>query len=217
EGHRLPAVLLDYLTREMLDQRWDILAALAQRRQPQGEHVDAVEQVGAELAGPDQRFKVAVRGRQHANIHRNAAVAAHALDLAFLEHAQELRLHRERHIADFVEEERAAVRLLELPQVPRESAGERALFVAKKLGLDQLRRDRGAVYGDERRRAPGARLVQRARHQLLARARLTQDADARLAGGHAPDLGHQVAHRLARPDDFVLAQALAQPPVLLLE
>jgi len=37
---------------------------------------------------------------------------------------------------NFVEEQRAAVRLLELAEVTRCRAGERALLVAEELGLD---------------------------------------------------------------------------------
>ena len=40
-------------------------------------------------------------------------VAADRPDLAVLEHAQQLALEAEAHVADLVEEERAAVRLLE--------------------------------------------------------------------------------------------------------
>jgi hypothetical protein len=40
-------------------------------------------------------------------------------------------LHGQRHVADFVEKQRASVRLFELAGVPRRRAGERALFVAE--------------------------------------------------------------------------------------
>ena len=40
-------------------------------------------------------------------------VAADAGEFAVLQHAQDFALERERHVADFVEEKRAAVALLE--------------------------------------------------------------------------------------------------------
>ena len=43
---------------------------------------------------------------------------AHALDFSRIEHAQQLDLHVERHIPDFVEEQRARVRKLELAGPP---------------------------------------------------------------------------------------------------
>ena len=86
-----------------------------------------------------------------------------ALDLAALERAQQLGLQVQRQLADLVEEERAAVRLLEgAPCARRDRAGERALLVAEQLALDELLGDGRAVDRDEgllraRRRARGRR------------------------------------------------------------
>src|SRR6266849_3963790 len=56
-----------------------------------------------------------------------------------------------------------------------------------------------------------------ARNQLLARARLAENADARLARRHALHLRHHTLHGFAFPNDLVLANALAQVPVLVLQ
>jgi hypothetical protein len=47
-------------------------------------------------------------------------------------------LHRRRHLADLVEEQRAAVGELEAALAARCAAGERALLVAEQLALEQL-------------------------------------------------------------------------------
>ena len=60
-------------------------------------------------------------------------------------------------------------------------------------------------------------LVQRARRQLLAGPGFAVDADAGLAGGDALHLGHHAAHGVAGPDDLMLADALAQLAVLVLQ
>ena len=91
-----------------------------------------------------------MRGHDHAHVDRDGAVAADALHLALLQHAQQLGLHHQRHVADFVQEERAVVGLLELAEVPRGRARERALLVAEQLGFDQLAGHGGAVQRDER-------------------------------------------------------------------
>ena len=65
--------------------------------------------------------------------------AAEALDLALLQHAQQLDLRRRADVADLVEEERAALGQLEPPLLERLRAGERALLVAEQLGFDQAR------------------------------------------------------------------------------
>ena len=99
-------------------------------------------------------------------------VAADAARSALLEHAQQLRLHRRRQLADLVEEERAAVRRLEAADAPLARAGEGAALVAEELALEQRLRDRGAVHDDEGLVAARAELVDRARDELLAGAAL---------------------------------------------
>ncbi len=53
--------------------------------------------------------------------------------------------------------------------------------MAEELVFHQLRGDGAAVDGDERLLRPRAEVVEGARHQLLARAGLSRDEDARVA------------------------------------
>ena len=80
-------------------------------------------------------------------------IAADAGELAILQHAQDLPLQRQRHVADFVEEERAAVALLEAADALAGRAGEGAFLVAEEFALEQLLGDGGAVDRDEALRA----------------------------------------------------------------
>ena len=52
--------------------------------------------------------------------------------------------------------------------------------------------------------------MQSPRHQFLACAGFTIDADARFAGRHALDLRHHAAHGFAGEDQSMLAHARAQ-------
>ena len=76
--------------------------------------------------------------------------AAEALELALLEHAQQLGLDGRRHLADFVEKQHAAVGLLDAARLGADRAGEGAALVAEQLRLEQLIRKRRAVDRDER-------------------------------------------------------------------
>ena len=53
---------------------------------------------------------------------RMVVIAAHALELPLLQHAQQLHLHVRRQVADLVEEDRAAVGELETAFAGRDSA-----------------------------------------------------------------------------------------------
>src|SRR6185503_3103351 len=138
-------------------------------------------------------------------------------DLALLDRAQDLGLQLERHVADLVEQQRAAVRLLELPDVARRSTRKRALLVAEQLALEQRGRDRGAVDGHEAP-APSRREVQRARHALLAAAGLARDQHDGLARARLRDALAQLVDRGALADEVPWpGQLLAQTLALLLE
>ena len=109
--------------------------------QLQRHDVEPVVEVLAELARRLLRVEVAMRRRDHAHVDRNRLRRAHRPHLAFLQHAQQLHLQRQRHVADLVEEQRAAVGRLEQALVRLHGAGERAARVAEQLGLEQLARE----------------------------------------------------------------------------
>ena len=78
------------------------------------DHREAEVEVLAELVRrATRRRQVAVRGRDHAHVDPDRAAAADARQLALLQHAQQLGLRARAQVADLVEEQRAAVRLLE--------------------------------------------------------------------------------------------------------
>ena len=103
-----------------------------------------------------------------------SASAAEAPHVPVLQHAQELDLRGRGQLADLVEEQRPARRLLDEAHAIAHGVGERALEVPEELRLDEPGRDGAAVDGHERR--PGARRerVQRPRDELLARPRLAR-------------------------------------------
>ena len=152
----------------MLRELADVGRTLAQRRDLQVHDVEAEQQVLAECALAHRFGKVAVRSRNDADVDRNRASAADAVDDPLLDGAQQLRLQPHIHLGDFVEQQRAAVRLLEFADAAGDRAGEGAFLVAEQLGFQQVLRDRGAVDGDEGLlRAVGA-AVNVARQHLLA-------------------------------------------------
>ena len=166
----------------MLAEQGNVGGPLAQRRQGDGEDVEPVVEILAKRAIADLALEIAVRRRDHPDVDLHRVGPAHALELALLQHAQELDLDLERHVADLVEEQRPAVRQLEAARPPTHGAGERALLVPEHLGLEHAGRERRAVYLDERLGLPGAIDVDGARHHLLAGAGLSaqQDSGGRL-------------------------------------
>src|SRR2546428_10242038 len=102
---------------------------------------------------------------------------AHAMEGLLLQHAQELALLIGAQLADLVQEDRAAIGLLEVALTVGDGAGEAALHVAEQLALEQLGRDGGHVDGHERSGGARAQAMDGAREQLLAGARLAGEQD----------------------------------------
>src|SRR5207244_10341740 len=140
-----------------------------QRRDLNAHDVQAIKQIFAKLLRRDRLLQRFVGRGDNADIRLDRLVAANALERSGLQHAQNLRLRRQRHVADFVEKNRAFVALLELADALGGGASERSLFVAEQLAFQQIFRNRGAVDRQERLGAAPAVMVNRARDQLLAR------------------------------------------------
>ena len=113
-------------------------------------NVQPVKKVLPEFSLAYELFEILVRRGDEPHIHANLLVAAHPLERTLLaEHAQQFHLRVRVDLADLVEEQRAAVRLLEAPDSPLDRARERPALVAEQLALEQLRRERRAMHGDE--------------------------------------------------------------------
>ena len=133
------------------------------------------------------------------------------------ERAEDLRLQRQRQIADLVEKQRAVVRHLEFPRFARDGAGEGPFLVTEQLRLEQVLGNGCAVDGDEGRVAARAEHVQRPGEQLLAGPALAFDEHGRISRGrslqrreHFPQRG-VVAHeqrRAASHRQFFLEQQI---------
>src|SRR5262245_54353832 len=104
----------------------------------------------------------------HADVGVMETCAAEALELAFLEHAKQLRLDGWRHLANFVEKQNATVCLLDPSGFGGYRAGEGAALVAEQFGFEQLVRQGSAVDGDERAAAAPRCVMNEASNHFLA-------------------------------------------------
>ena len=95
-------------------------------------------------------------GGHNAHIHLHRLVVAHPLQLAALHKAQQLGLQRQRHLADLVQKQRAAVGGFDAPRAPLHRAGKGAARMAKEFGFKQRFRNRRAIDGNKRLAASAA-------------------------------------------------------------
>src|SRR5581483_6472637 len=180
---RAPALQLGKVPHEQRN----VVRALAQWRHRHRQHVETEVEVLAKATVPHGRWQVAIGGGNDSHIHPNGFRPAHALDLPRLDGPQQFGLRFGPQVADLVQEQRTGVRQLKPTDAPLGCAGERAALVAEHLALHEVAGDCRAVHPHERPVATCAAGVDRRGDELLPRAALTRDQDARIGAGDARD------------------------------
>ncbi len=204
--HRPSPSALSALREEVLGEETDVLESLAQRRDVDADDVEPVKEILAEGAVLDLLLEPLVRRGEDADVGLEGLVSADPRELAALEDAEELALDLKRHVADLVEEEGAAVALLEAADALRHRPGEGALLVAEELALEEVARNRGAVDRDILRLGAARELVDRVRDDLLAHPALAGDEDGGVGAGNAADELVDILHRGGTADDEVVGR-----------
>ena len=209
------AVLRREVAHEPAHEEGDVVATLPQRGQIDVEDVEPVVQVGAEAPRFHMLAQRTVRGRDHSHVHFDGLHAAHARELALLQHPQELHLRGLRNLGDLVQKKRPAIGQLEPAEPTLGGAGKGALLVAKQLAFEQALRECANVDGDERPVAAGAEPRERARDELLAAAALPLDEHRAAHRRHLLYLHHDFAQRLAlanQPGGLLKRMTLHESP-----
>src|SRR5262245_46069500 len=188
---------------EVIRQQWDVILAVTQRRKRDGHAVEPVEQVLAELAGRCEFIQTPVGRGNHSHVGGDGVAPADAFKLLILKQAKHLRLRRGRHVADLVEENRAAVGLLEVPDPLPVSAGKRALLVAEQLAFQKRIGDRSAVDRHEWLVRTLAVLIERPRDKLLPRSALAKNQHGYILNRHATNRLVHLLHHRRTPDNLV--------------
>ncbi len=198
------------LAQEMVDEQRDILRSLAQRGAIDDEGADAVKEVVAERTPCDLFAQVLVGRGQDAGGHPQGFRAPHPLELQFLQHPQQLCLQLEGEVADLVEQQGAAARLLDAADLALLGSREGAALVAEQLGLQQVAGDRRTVHRHEGPAGPRGVMMDRVGDEFLARPALAQDQHGQVAVRDAPDGLVDFPHRAALADDGLLGSHLLQ-------
>ena len=156
----------------------------------------------------------------YSHVDGDLAPPANPLDRALLQKPKQLRLQRERHIADLVEKQRTAAGELNLALGGFGGPGKGTLFKAEQLGLEQVLRNGRTVNSDEGVLRTRTEVVQGPREQFLAGAGLAEQKRRHIGWRDLLDHAADMQHALAGSDDAIewrMAVVGEQPPVLVLE
>ena len=149
--------LLEYLAiapQKIPGNQRNVFWMLLQRRRLNPHDIDAVVKILAEFSLGDQLGQILMRGEDQTSPQRYEPGAAQAAEFHLLQDPEQLDLREQTQIADFVQEQRAVGRLLEIAFMRSHRAGVGTLFMAEQLGLNQSFRD-GAT-GNSHKRATRA-------------------------------------------------------------
>ncbi len=182
------------------DKQWYIALAFAQRGKLDLDNIEPEIQILAECSGLNRGIEVAICRGDDADVDAATLRRADRLYLTLLQGAQELGLQIHRHVADFVQKERAAVGGLEQTLLAMKRAGKRTLDVAEQLGFNQSRNEGRAIDGNKRLLFTRTREMHALGHQLLTCAALSQDQNRILVQAHLLDDFVYALHALGEPD-----------------
>src|SRR5207248_6818651 len=144
------------------------LLSFAQRRHGDAYHVEAEIKIVAKFSFAHHLFEIFVRSRDDPYVRMQSLIAANTLKCAvFANDAQQFDLRARIDLSDFVEENRAAVGLLEPADAPFVRASERAFLVTEQLALQKLWRQRRAMHRHKFRFVAPAQVANGMRSQFL--------------------------------------------------
>ncbi len=197
EGVGIEAAPVGDVAKEVRAKPPQILDALAQRQQANRLRAQPPEQRLLDVSALVQRD--AAGGGDDAHVRLDDARRSQRRESLVLQEPQQLGLQLDRHVADLVQEQRAARRRLDQADLARLRGRVGALLVAEQLAFDQLARDGRAVHRDQRPGAP-RQVVDGARVNFLSHAGLAdqQDLGARLGEPPQPRVGRRQQRRQRR-------------------
>ena len=100
------------------------------------DHVQPIEQVGAEQTPLHFLFQISVGGYDQPEIQLNTPVAGQPLNGLFLNQLQKLGLNMGRQLADLIQKQRSVVGQLDLTDLAAGGcAGESAFFIAEQFRI----------------------------------------------------------------------------------
>src|SRR6202035_459555 len=175
----------------------------AQGRQINREDIQPVVQIFAEFTILSHSLQVLVGRSDNANIDSRCARAADCLELALLEHTEELRLKFKRHVSNFIEEQSATIGQREPADMRIDSARKGSAFVSEELAFEEAGRHRCAVHLHQISVSAGAKFVNRLRDDLLASASLSSDQNGCIPACDGLHLTENGAQAAAAPYDRI--------------
>ncbi len=126
-------VFVAHLGQQKLHQSGNVFFVFAQRRHVDVEYVEPVIEIAAQLAASHGLVGNLVGRGEDAHIDRGLDLASQTAQFVIFQDAQQLGLGSDRHLADFIQQQRAAFSQFEAAGAAFQSAGEMRLFRGRRF------------------------------------------------------------------------------------
>src|SRR5271155_3579594 len=143
------AIRLAEFLQERIHQNGYVRFPFAQRRNLDLHHVQTKEEILAKGSRTHRSVQIAIRRRNNARRKRYALRRTHWPHFLLLQRAQQLGLHVKRQVANFIEEQSAAVSDFHQPLLRVQRSRESALHVTEQFRLNQRGHQRRAIHRNE--------------------------------------------------------------------
>src|SRR5688572_15957692 len=181
----------------MPHERWHIFGPLPQRRDPDANHFEPIEQILTEPTLLSFTPQIPVGRADEADIDFPAERLPHAPDFLLLYCTEQLGLGARRQVSHLVEKQRTAIGLFNQSRAIVNGPAERSARVPKELRLEEVIGEGGAVDVAETPAPAWAQLMDCPRDELLANTALAFDEDGERRRGRPDDGSADLADRRA--------------------
>src|SRR5580692_7362011 len=168
-----------------------------------GYDIQAEVEVFAKRAVAVGGLKIAIGGGDYPYIHIDPLVAADRTYFFFLEYAQKLGLHLKRKLANFIEENGAAVGCLEETGLRFRGASKSAFLIAEKFAFHQSWNQSAAVDGQKVHLRQHAAEVNGASYQFFSGSAFTGNQHRSARVFQARNHAQHVLHAGRRANDSI--------------
>ncbi len=166
------------------------------------EDVQSIVEIVTKLAIGDHLFQIAISGGDQANVGLDQFIAAQTFKLLLLQYAQQFGLKLQRHVAHFIEEQRAFIGQLETSNPLRAGPGKRAALMTKQVAFQQPGWHGGTVHFYHPAGITPTQVVNCAGNQLLTGSGFAENQDGAVALRHHFDLFEHAVHCFTAANDF---------------
>src|ERR1700733_2820319 len=184
-------------------QQRDVLTSLAQRGHANREHVQAIEQVAAELSLGDAPRQISVGSGDQAHIYLGGPGPSEPFELLVLQNPQQLWLQLEGNFADLIQEKRTRISQFQTPDLLADSPGKCSLLVSKQFAFEQPGGNGGTIQSHKTSFLALAGTVDRSCDEALAGSGFSQNQNRGIAGGNDRDLIQHPLECRTLPDDLL--------------